>query len=184
VGGWYLKPSLPPGCDWRGSPTREYIRASEGAFSDLNLTFDQLFLPFEEIQAAEQDWSSESEPSDTWSITSESTVPQPEEWYLQQEPAPFYWPLITITEPFYGLQAEPQFYWTISTEPLFYYTTGMEPMFYWSELDLAPDRFYILSETPQFYWCVFVEPAEPPFPPSLFSGRSPNVPEEAPFSSE
>ena len=120
MAGWYLTPSLPPGSDWKGLPNRGYIRASESAFLDLNLTFDQLFLPFEDTQAAEQDWSFKSEPVDIWSITSESTLPEPEDWYVQQAPAPFYWPLILITEPFYGLQAEPQFYWTTAGEPLFY----------------------------------------------------------------
>jgi hypothetical protein len=150
---------MPSDNSWLGFPTREYLRASE-AVENLNLPPEQMFLPPEQIQAARLDWSYQDAPDHTWSVVDEDDFPT-DLWYIQREPAVFYWDLTEGFAGFYGLEIAPDFYWTVSPEGelVFYPEAQSEPsLISWGGFYLSPDRFYVVPEPPQFYWNISVEP--------------------------
>lgn len=159
MAGWYLEAAPPEDCEWLLPATRENIRASEDIF-DLNIKPEDIFLPPEEIQAADQDWSFQAEPVNLWAITDEDTVPAPEEWYIDQEPE-FYWKIELDPDNFYGPFSDiAEFYWLVFDEPLevnFY--PDPEPVDGWSEFYSPVEGFYIgLDPIPQSGWYIQPEP--------------------------
>ncbi len=160
TGGWYTQPVLETGNSWRGFETQDYVGASESAFLDLNLTFDQIFLPFEDTQASERAWIKSDAPLNLWNIEDESASALPDNWYIEPESTlDFYTLGLNVFAGFYGEQTEPQFYWTIEPDPQLFYNTVTETQFYWIIESAAPaDRFYLTSmEDSLFYWVVITE---------------------------